>query len=130
MSQFSAKSAISILFLSSAALSGSVDARTPKGVVVPNAMAPVFEKYVGCFEQHMDVSGLENPSGLKKAVDTALSACETRRAELIREAEIAMIADPAYPDAASRSRVVAVAFDTEDAIRRAMGEGRILYEDE
>lgn len=130
MTRFWFKPTISALLLSAVALSGSVSARTPKGVVVPNAMAPAFDKYVGCFEQHMDMSSLQSPSGLKSAVDKALAACETRRAELVREAETAMIADPIYPDATSRSRVVAEAFDTEDAIRRAMGEGHILYEDE
>jgi hypothetical protein len=111
-------------------VSGSVPARIPKGVVVPNAMAPTFDKYVACFEGNMNVAGVQKQSDLKHAVDRALASCRARRAELVSEAQIAMAVDPAYPDTKSRARVVAEAFDTEDAIRRAMGEGRVLFEDE
>jgi hypothetical protein len=104
--------------------------RKPKAVLVPNAIAPIFDRYVACFEENIDVASVENQAGLQRAVGNAIEVCKANRAKLIAEAEAALAADPAYPTATSRSRVVADAFDTEDAIRRAMGEGRILYEDE
>ncbi|MBJ7439148.1 MAG: hypothetical protein JHD35_09015 [Sphingopyxis sp.] len=104
--------------------------RKPKGVLVPNAMAPIFDRYVACFEENIDIASVQNQAGLQRAVGNAIQACKASRATLIAESETALMADPTYPDATSRSRVVADAFDTEDAIRRAMGEGRILYEDE
>jgi hypothetical protein len=103
-------------------------ARLPKGVLVPNAMADVFDKYVACFDENMDVTRIRQQSDLRKAVDRALAACKTRRADLIAESDTALTRDPAYRDPEKRAKAVAAAFDTEDEIKRAMGDGRVLYE--
>ncbi len=130
MKLFLSKTAFFTMLLCTSLFADEAASRTPKGVVIPNAMSLTFNKYVACIDQNTDISGVKNQGDLKIAVDKALAACKIQRIDLIHEAEAAMKADPAYPDATSRSRVVINAFNTEDAIRLAMGEGRILYEDE
>ena len=110
--------------------SSPASARALKGVVVPNAIATVFNKYVACFDQNLDVSGMGQMSDFRPAVDRALAACKLRRAELVKEADTALRRDPAFRDPTVRAKAVGAAFDTEDEIKRAMGDGRVLYEDE
>ena len=48
----------------------------------------------------------------------------------VGEAEAALAGDPKYSDPAARTKAATAAFDTQDEIQHAMGEGRVLYEGE
>lgn len=104
--------------------------RVPKGVVVPNAMAPVYKLYVDCMDRNTDRSGIRDRASLRRQVEAGIAACRSIRPGLIAQADRALAADPAYKDPNVRAQTVARTFDTHDQIQHAMAEGRVLYEDE
>ena len=105
--------------------------RVPKGIPAPNAMVVPSNKYQSCLNSNTNVSSVPDRAAFKKAVERGIAACAARRAELVKEADIALMRDPDYQsDSAKRAKAVAAAFDTQDAIQHAMGDGRILYEGE
>jgi hypothetical protein len=113
------------------ACSGAAQSKTvPKGVVIPNAMASVFSEYQACLDAKTDASAVHDRATFKKAVEAGISACQIRRAELVAKSDAALRTDPAYSDPKKRAEVVAKAFDAQDEIQHAMGDGRVLYEDD
>lgn len=100
----------------------------PKSVVLPNAMAPAFLKYVACLDDKTNMTIVTDAASFKATVEKGISACAPIRAGLVAEAESSLSADPKYRDPAVRARVAAAAFDTQDEIQHAMGEGRVIYE--
>ncbi len=107
-----------------------VPARMPKAVVLPNAMAPSFLKYVACLDDKTDMSKLTDAASFKVIVESGITACKPVRAGLVGEAEAALAGDPKYSDPAARTKAATAAFDIQDEIQHAMGEGRVLYEGE
>jgi hypothetical protein len=119
---------LGISLMASTAMPLPMEAVVPKGVVVPNAMAPLFDKYVACLDSKTDVAGVTDRDAFKSAVERGIASCRALRLQLAKEAETALTRDPQYRDQPSRARAVASAFDTQDEIQHAMGEGRVVYE--